>query len=732
VIALNGGDAMIHIILGRLRKGQNRFRDAEDCYRTAIHLSPQMAEPHVSLGIVLKAQGRIDEAMASYEAALRINPNFPEAQVNLANALRERGLSGKARRLYREAAAKAPHLAEAQSAIAASMLEQGRKSDAIERYRRALAIKPNQPQLHFIVGCLLVEAGQSGTAEAFSQAVHYQPHFPDAWSNLGTALTELGRKYEGVSCFERAIEQEPDHLEANMNLAMAVGELGDSRRAETIMLRMVEMHPHSAIARKNLGVALMWARKVQEAEVFLREASDAAPEDVILKILLAMTMQGAGRQHQGNALIRDALKLNPNELNGHSNLLLGLCYADQTTAQQIVQAAQALGKQPVVNPEQTGFLHEHLDRNPSRRLRIGYVSPDFRAHSVAYFLMPVMSTYDREAFDVFCYSNHPTEDAVCLEIKSHADHWFNCYGLTEDQLASKIREDRIDILVDLAGHTAHGRLLTFARKPAPVQMAWLGFPSTNGIPAIDYRVTDWQVDPQGYERYNTEIPLRMPASYFCYRPGPAPEVAALPALSNDFVTFGSFNVLAKISDQAIALWSRVLHAVPRSRLLLKAASLGEAATRERIVSLFAAQGIETARLDLVAWSVDTESHLATYHRVDIGLDSFPYNGATTTCEALWMGVPVVSFCGETHAARMGRSILNAAGLGELVAESEDDFLRTAVNLAADTARLAQHRASLREQLRASSLMDEATYTRALETLYRQAWQTWCAEATSQA
>jgi predicted O-linked N-acetylglucosamine transferase (SPINDLY family) len=556
--------------------------------------------------------------------------------------------------------------------------------------------------------------------------VHYQPNFPDAWANLGTALTELGRKYEGISCYERAVEQEPDHLEGNMNLAMAVGDLGDSRRAEEIMRRMVELHPRDAIARKNLGVSLMWSRKVEEAEIYLREAVEAAPEDATIKVLLAMTMQGAGRQHRGIALIRDALKLNPNELNGHSNLLLGLCYADNIAAREIFAAAKNLSSQEFAKPSLVALAHSEQDRDPARRLRIGYVSPDLRTHSVAYFLMPVMRNYDRQHFVVVCYSNHPTEDAICLELKGQSDHWFNCYGLTDDQLAARIFEDRIDILVDLAGHTAHGRLLTFARKPAPVQITWLGFPTTVGIPAIDYRVTDWQVDPQGYERFNTETPLRLPASYFCYRPGPAPEVETLPALRNKYITFGSFNVLAKISDLGISLWARALHAVPGSRLLLKAASLGEAATCQRIADLFAEQGIGLERLELVAWSPDTESHLTTYHRVDIGLDTFPYNGATTTCEALWMGVPVVSLSGESHAARMGRSILNAAGLGEFVAESEDDFVRVAVDLAADATRLAELRAGLRATLSGSALMDEAGYTQALEALYREAWQKWCA------
>jgi predicted O-linked N-acetylglucosamine transferase (SPINDLY family) len=353
-------------------------------------------------------------------------------------------------------------------------------------------------------------------------------------------------------------------------------------------------------------------------------------------------------------------------------------------------------------------------------LRIGYVSPDLRNHSVAYFFEPVLDRHDREGFEIFCYHLAAGEDGVTQRLKASGAQWRNCFGEADEAIARRIRDDGIDILVDLAGHTANQRLGVFARKPAAVQMSWLGFPSTIGLPAIDYRITDMQVDLPGYEAFNVETPLRLPFSYFCYRPGPAPQVAPPPCLSRGSVTFGSFNNLSKLSLAAIGLWSRVLLAVPGSTLLLKGKGLGEAGARGRVEQAFAQCGVPAERLDLNGWENSAESHLARYHDVDIALDSYPYNGATTTCEALWMGVPVVSLAGRSHASRMGLSLLTAAGLAELACADEAGFVVAAAALAVDHDRLAAWRQSMRERLQASPLMDERGFTRALEDLYRQA------------
>jgi predicted O-linked N-acetylglucosamine transferase (SPINDLY family) len=301
-----------------------------------------------------------------------------------------------------------------------------------------------------------------------------------------------------------------------------------------------------------------------------------------------------------------------------------------------------------------------------------------------------------------------------------------CHALSDAQLAQRIRDDGIDILVDLAGHTAGNRLLMFARKPAPVQVTYLGYPTTSGLSAMDYRLSDWEVDPPGYEGLNSERLVRMARSYYCYRPYEgAPEVSALPARQAGHITFGSFNNLAKVSPQLLRLWARVLEAVPGSRLLLKARSLGDAGVRASLLERMQRLGIGAERVQLHGWEAQTGGQLALYAGVDIGLDTYPYNGGTTTCEALWMGVPVVTLAGGTHASRMGASLLKAAGLERLVARSEQSYVELAVELAHDREQLELLRAQMRERLRTSPLLDEEGFTRELEALYRRIWLDRC-------
>jgi predicted O-linked N-acetylglucosamine transferase (SPINDLY family) len=723
-LALRPADPMAHVLLGRLRKGQERLAEAEASYRRALALRPEFPEALVSLGIVLRMQNRPGEAAECYREALRQRPRYAEAQVNLANVLRQMGQVSRANQLYKAAAIKAPDLAEARSGLAASLMLAGKREEAVEGYRRALALKPDQPRLHFVLGCLLTDLGQEGALDAFYQATQWKPDFADAWSNLGISLMVAGRKRESLSCYERAVKADSRHLEGHINLAMAVGELGDTRQAEELMRHMVEVYPEDTLVRAKLGLTLMWRRKLVEAVPLLREAVAAEPNDPSHLVHLASALQGPGLQREANELFRRAVALDPTDLTAHSNLLLGLAYADGVTMEELHAAAVHVSQQPAAQPPKPKAPVNPAP-DPERKLRIGYVSPDLHKHSVAYFFAAVAEHYDRSAFEVFCYFNHVAEDEVSARLRAQVDHWTNVYGTTEEQLAEQVRADGIDILVDVAGHTAHHRLPAFAMQPAPVQMTWLGFPGTVGIPAIAYRVTDWKVDPPGYERYNTETPLRLPGSYFCYRPGPSPEVGPLPALAAGSITFGSFNNLSKVSTTAVELWAAVLKAVPGSRLLLKTTALAEPEARAQLVGVLASLGVDETRVELLGWADRIESHLDIYNRVDIALDTLPYNGATTTCEALWMGVPVVSLAGETHASRMGLSILSAAGLPDLVADSPEAYVRRAAELASDLPRLAALRAGLREQLSQSALMDEPRYTRGLERLYQEVWRAHC-------
>jgi predicted O-linked N-acetylglucosamine transferase (SPINDLY family) len=343
---------------------------------------------------------------------------------------------------------------------------------------------------------------------------------------------------------------------------------------------------------------------------------------------------------------------------------------------------------------------------------------------VSYFFEPVLAAHDAAAFEVFCYSDAPVADAVTQRLRAQAGQWRDIAGLSDERVAALIRADRIDLLVDLAGHTARNRLLVFARRPAPVQATWLGYPNTTGLAAIDFRVTDAVSDPPGQtEAWHTEELVRLAGPFSCYAPpAESPPVSPLPALAAGHVTFGCLNNLAKLTPPTVALWAQLLGAVAGSRLLLKASGLADAETAARLRQEFAGQGIDPARLDLRGAGQSVARHLGVYHQVDVALDPFPYNGTTTTCEALWMGVPVVTLAGDAHVSRVGASLLTHLDLTACIAESPAAYVDRARGLAGDLARLAVLRAGLRERLRASPLCDGPGFTRQLEDAFRAMWR----------
>jgi predicted O-linked N-acetylglucosamine transferase (SPINDLY family) len=377
------------------------------------------------------------------------------------------------------------------------------------------------------------------------------------------------------------------------------------------------------------------------------------------------------------------------------------------------------------------FIQSHAnDRSPERRLRIGYVSPDFREHSVAFFLAGLLEHHDPFVTEVFCYSDSTTRDAVTVRLEGLATHWRKIINLSDSRVADLIRRDGIDILVDLAGHTANNRLLVFARNPAPVQVTWLGYPNTSGLDTIDYRITDTFADPLGStEHLHSERLIRLPLSAWCYRPlEDSPPVNASPVHETGHITFGCFNAMPKINRSLLELWSRILLAVQDSRLLLKNSALGGLPMQEQLRKQFQEMGIGPDRVEMAGRVPDLCGHLATYGRVDIALDTFPYHGTTTTCEALWMGVPVVTLLGRTHVARVGVSLLSNLGHPEWLAPSPHEYVNLAVDLAQDPSRLAALRSTLRKRMEASPLTDSPRFARDIEAVYRDMWRAWCARA----
>ncbi len=487
--------------------------------------------------------------------------------------------------------------------------------------------------------------------------------------------------------------------------------------------------PQYAKGWQVLASLLRQLEKLSEAVDCRRKAVALEPDSVPLLVRLASALVDTRQVAEGLSLYRQALARDPGNIAAHSSLALSSHYlpGDKAAlfASHRAAGAALAAKLPAAAPHGNA-------REPERRLRIGYVSSDFHLHSVAFFLAPVFASHDAAKVEVFAYSDVAKPDAVTAKLRAMVPHWRDVRELEDAALADQVRADAIDILVDLAGHTAGNRLGVFARRAAPLQVSWLGYPDTTGLGAMDARLTDAIADPPstspgGADDFAVEALVRLPRGFLCYGASDdAPEVAPLPAGSNRPITFGSFNNLPKLSDETLDLWTQVLLAVPESRLLLKARGLDDPAIRQGVVGRFALAGIDQARLRFAGRTRGYRDHMALYGEIDIGLDSLPYNGTTTTCEALWMGVPTVTLAGDRHCARVGASLMTRVGLEECVAATPEDYVAIAAQLAADRQRLADLRAGMRARVQASPLMDATGFTASLEAAYRTLWRDWCA------
>ena len=569
----------------------------------------------------------------------------------------------------------------------------GRLAEAEALYRQVLAVEPRHADALHLLGLIAQQAGSQGDAVGlFQRAIAIHPRAAVFHCNLGISLDKLNRLPEALASYERALALKPDYPKALANMGIVLKGLGRLDEAVAAYHEAIRLQPDFAEAFSNLGNA--WMAK--------------------------------GQMDEAIASCRQAISLRPDFREAHSSLVFFLNYQPDGDARAILDEHRRWAAQHAEPPRQSIQPHRN-ERSPDRRLRIGYVSPDFRSHAVAFFLEGLLANHDRAEVDVHCYSDVTEPDAVTARLEGHAGHWRRITGMDDSQVADLVREDGIDILVDLAGHTDRNRLLVFARKPAPVQVSWLGYPNTTGLETIDFRLTDALADPPGAtEELHSERLVRLPQCAWCYRPPEdTPAVGAPPVIEAGHIAFGCFNAMPKINGPLLELWSRVLHGVPGSRLLLKNRALGEPSVQQRVRAALEAAGVAPERVELMGHVSGVANHLALYGRVDIALDSFPYHGTTTTCEALWMGVPVITLAGKTHVSRVGVSLLGNVGLPELVAASQEEYVRIATALAADLPRLGQMRATLRTKMEQSALMDAPRFARAMETAYRQMWRAWC-------
>jgi len=649
----------------------------------------------------------------------------PQPNVLLQQALQahQRGQLDKALQLYAQVRATNAHCLEAQLFAGEITLGKGLPTQAIPLLLNAAKIAPGNPTCLLRLGQALMMSGRNDQAlQLLTQAVTKFSGEVKLWRLLASALQRAGRVREAIDACKAAIAAGPLDAEAHDQLGALLVNGEGHTAGEPYFRRATELNPREAMYWCNLGICIAYRKDVAGAIPCFDKAIELNPALGKAYAGKGLAFERTYRMAEAVASYRQAINTDPLAWDARSCLLLNLHYLPEVTKEEILAEHRAYGDQ----------LAKTLSAEPplppttplsGRRIRVGFLSPDFRAHSVAYFMAPLLTLIDRQRFELFLYHDHATVDSMSKILQPMATTWRHTAGIPNDRLATTIREDRLDILFDLAGHTGFNRLHTLGRRLATVQATYMGYPDTTGLHTMDYRLTDAMADPLGEaDPFAVEQLLRFSPCAWCYAPNTkAPDPSPVPCLGTGAgVTFGCFNNFTKVTDDTLAAWGRLLERVSNSRILIKNHSLNVPDVQALVRKRCLACGLDPDRLVMLGRTERIEDHLGTYSQVDVALDTFPYHGTTTTCEALWMGVPVITLAGDRHSARVGCSILTATGHPEWIAKDWEEYVAKAAELAADTAALTMHRASLREKMRASILCDASAqagnFMRAIEEM----------------
>ncbi len=714
-VASSPGEPRYQFGLGKVLAALNRWAQAAAACRLALAADPGSPEIHFDLGKAMQAQGDYRGAIVSYQFAVQYRSEFAEALNNLGNCHQCLGELPLAEAAYRRSLALSPSYAGAMSNLGTILLETSRVDEAAALFSAATKLEPDAPAHAVNLGAALHR--QRNFAEAAStlrRVLDLDPNNADAAYNLGNVLAALGMPREAVEQYQHAAAIRPNHPEALINLGNMRKELGEFGLAAAAYEAALRAQPASLAALNNLSCLLRTLGRLEEAEAVLRRGIALCAGHPALYNNLGNVLKDSGALDEAIDCFRVALAMAPTDAAAHSNLCYSLSF-QSLEGQPILEECLRFNASHA-EPLQTEARGRHNDRLTGRPLRIGYVSPDFRDHCQSLFTIPLLSHHDHTRFKIFCYSSVERPDATTGRIAGYADVWREVRWMDDAALCDLIQSDQIDVLVDLSMHMADGRPLLFARKPAPVQVAWLAYPGTTGISAMDYRFTDPRLDPPGSESHYSERSIRLPDSFWCYDPlTDQPRVNDLPALANGYLTLGCLNNPCKLTDHTLALWAGVMRELPQARLLLMAPP---GPRRQRVRDRLAALGVAPARVNFVPYRPRAD-YLHWYHEVDLGLDTFPYNGHTTSLDSLWMGVPVVTRVGRTCVGRGGQSQLFQLGLVELAAETDERFTQIAVALGQDLPRLGALRQQLRARLERSALMDADRFARHIEAAYMQ-------------
>jgi protein O-GlcNAc transferase len=658
----------------------------------ATTLKPNDASLLCSLGAAYRHAAHFDDAHQTYLRALSLKADYPQVLSNLGEWCISKGKNEEALIWFDKALTCSPAFFEAQLNKTAALFELARYEEA-----KTLAEK--------LVGD--------------------EPERAEAYLNLGNVLVHTGKSKLGIKQYKKALELQPGYAEAHYNLATLLGSRGDLANTISYLERQIKERGNSIQTQGMLAAAYQAAGHLSQSEEVCRRILERQPNNITALITLGSCISNSGDSEAALPLYERVVQLDPTQWAMGSNVLFEYNNLSPPGRDEVFHRHRDWATH-FETPLLTSATFPECKCDPNRRLRIGYVSGDFTRHPVGFLLRDVLQQQSKELFEIHCFSMVIRPEEVLPELREAADTWEDIFFLDDDEVAELIRKAKIDILVDLSGHTAFHRLLVFARQPAPIQAEWIGYFHSTGMISIDYFITDPYTSPPGSGQLFSETPVFMPHTRFCYSPPEyAPEVAATPMEKRGAITFGSFNRLPKITGAVVAAWSRILNAVPQSRLVIKSGALSDTAAKDRLITRFDQHGIGQERLAFRENSSHAEM-LAEYGDIDIALDTFPFNGGMTTLEALWMGVPVVTIAGNTVVSRQTVSALANIGLAdELAFPDTDSYIDGAIALANNPARLAALRSQLRPRMEASPLRQSEQFTRDLEALYRRMWQAYC-------
>lgn len=726
-VRLNPHNAEAYMGLGNTLLDKSDYNDAVQCFKKVIDLKPDSAEAHLRLGILHKNDGKMQDAITSFHKALDIKKDYADAYHLLGITYHETGRFNDACTCFQKDLEIRPEFPQAHNRLGMALHFSGRPEEAISCYQKALEIDPDFAEAYSNLGIALHDTGNPEEAIlSYKKAIALDSTFARAYNNLGSALLELHKTEEAIESFEQAFQINPDFVEAYNNLGIALKIIERYEDSHISLQKALTINPYFTEAYMNSGDTFREQCRYTDALSAYKKALEINPNNIDALINTAFIFSLQGKIKESIHWYQKALEMDPDHATTYSNLLFILHYQNNIDFLVLSEQHKRWGNQIARTLTRNASPHPN-EKAPVRRLRIGYVSPDFRKHSVAFFIEPILSSHDESACEVFCYSDVGMADEITEHMQTLVRNWRDIHRLKDEQVERMIWEDKIDILIDLAGHSANNRLSLFNRGPAPIQVTYLGYPNTTGLANMHYRITDDLADPNGKtDHLFTENLLRLPRGFLCYRPPvETPDIAPPPIMKSGKVTFGSFNNRAKITPGVVKVWSEILKRVPGSRLVLKSKVLSDPEVQQSLLDTFVQEGVSSERVEFHGSIPNQYDHLTLYNSIDIALDTFPYNGTTTTCEALWMGVPCIVLKGDFHMSRVGVSLLTNASMEELIADTPDDYVKKAVDLAKNPSRLLQLRQKQRDILASSPLMDIYGFTRDLENMYRKIWIQWC-------